>query len=349
MEAGKPVQDVLYACDDVHNVSTCLGRWLRDQPRMIPSEVFPKCDQLVADSVDGPACERFVAELPQPGQRLLRLLLALLQQVDADATRMTADNLGRVFAMTIIKREDPMEMVQHATGDAAFVSHLIQRLPVLAETQHESEPELEPEPDDVAKVSGNDPVAVPEPQLQPQSEPESNGLGDIDHLDSIAHLGAEPSAPEPEPEESTKESKPSAPEPEPEESTKGSKPEPATPEPEPEENRPRAESSAANEKLDDLRSSRAKRSGQAAPSKGKGKSGGTVEIEQQVQEPEPVQALGSIDHLDNIAHLGAEPPGPEPEPEESTKESKPEPEPEPEPEPDSKPENPAPVLDGIDV
>ena len=55
---------------------------------------------------------------------------------------MTADNLSRVFALTVIKREDPMEMAQHVTSDAAFVSHLIQRLPVLA-----AEP-LDPESED---------------------------------------------------------------------------------------------------------------------------------------------------------------------------------------------------------
>ena len=31
MEDGKPAVDVLNECSDVHDVSTCLGRWLRDQ------------------------------------------------------------------------------------------------------------------------------------------------------------------------------------------------------------------------------------------------------------------------------------------------------------------------------
>ena len=98
---------------------------------MIPPELFPQCDQLVRKDADGMACEGFIAGLPEPGQGLLRLLLALLQQIDADATRMTADNLSRVFMPTVIKREDPLEMANHVKSDIAFVSHLIQRLPVL--------------------------------------------------------------------------------------------------------------------------------------------------------------------------------------------------------------------------
>ena len=53
MEAGKTARDVLYACADVHNVSTCLGRWLRDQPMMIPSELFPKCDPVRSSKTYG--------------------------------------------------------------------------------------------------------------------------------------------------------------------------------------------------------------------------------------------------------------------------------------------------------
>lgn len=129
MEGGKPAKDVLAAVDDVNDISTCLGRWLREQPMMVPTNVFAKCDELVSADGDTAACEAFMAELPEPGQTLLRMLLGMLQRVDAHATRMTPDNLSRVFALTVIKRDDPMEMAQHVTGDAAFVSLLIQRLP----------------------------------------------------------------------------------------------------------------------------------------------------------------------------------------------------------------------------
>ena len=270
-----------------------------------------------------------MAELPQPGQRLLRLLLSLLQQVDADATQMTADNLGRVFAMTVIKRQDPTEMAQHATGDAAFVSHLIQCLPALAEPKPEPEPE--PEPDDASKVSGNDPATVPEPQ--PQSEPELDGLGNLDGLDSVDHVGAEPlepPAPEPEPEESTKETKPEPEQPElavtplagldsatnlatqqgvTEGVTEGGTAEESNSD---SSMRARAESSAPNEKLDDLRSSRAKRSGQAPPSTGKGKSreGGDITAE---SKPEPDAERESEDNVEKTAaELDTPAPAPEP-------------------------------------
>ena len=54
-------------------------------------------------------------------RRLLRALLGFLQRVDAKASRMTPDNLSRVFAPTVLKREDPMDMMRHVANDAAFV------------------------------------------------------------------------------------------------------------------------------------------------------------------------------------------------------------------------------------
>jgi hypothetical protein len=42
---------------------------------------------------------------------------------------MTVDNLSKVFAPTIMRRANPQEMAIHVAADAAFVSHLIQKLP----------------------------------------------------------------------------------------------------------------------------------------------------------------------------------------------------------------------------
>ena len=151
MLQGQPARDVLRGVSDVHDVSTCLGRWLREQPMMIPTSAFTQLENVLlataaaqpqpqaghdvsASAVDlsvsmSAACESFMVGLPEPGQALLRTVLMLLQEVDADATRMTADNLSRVFALTIIKRENPLEMAAHCVTDASFVSLLIQSLP----------------------------------------------------------------------------------------------------------------------------------------------------------------------------------------------------------------------------
>ena len=43
MEGGKPAVDVLNACSDVHDVATCLGRWLRDQVRLLFSVSQSPC------------------------------------------------------------------------------------------------------------------------------------------------------------------------------------------------------------------------------------------------------------------------------------------------------------------
>ena len=134
LRAGTPPRDILSACDEVNDAATFLGRWLREQPMVIPADRFAECDALLAaagveSADDSAACEAFVGSLPEPGQGLLRALIGFLQRVDGEATRMTPDNLSRVFAMTLIYREDPMDMMTHVASDASFVSLLIQKLP----------------------------------------------------------------------------------------------------------------------------------------------------------------------------------------------------------------------------
>ena len=143
---------------------------------MIPPELFPQCDQLVRKGADGVACEGFMAGLPEPGQGLLRLLLALLQQIDADATRMTADNLSRVFALTVIKREDPLEMANHVASDAAFVSHLIQRLPLPDAEQLDSESE------DGTRSSSPSPLSRMESTPAKIAREEAERLAELDKM-----------------------------------------------------------------------------------------------------------------------------------------------------------------------
>ena len=117
-----------------------------------------------------------MAGLPEPGQGLLRLLLALLQQIDADATRMTADNLSRVFALTVIKREDPLEMANHVTSDAAFVSHFIRHLPLPDDEQLDSESE------DGARSSSPSPLSRMESTPAKIAREETERLAELDRM-----------------------------------------------------------------------------------------------------------------------------------------------------------------------
>ena len=73
--------------------------------------------------------EQLVASFPQPGQALLRALIAFLQKVDAVSTKMTPSNLGMVFGLSIVRREDPMESLKNIQNDKLFVTLLIEHLP----------------------------------------------------------------------------------------------------------------------------------------------------------------------------------------------------------------------------
>eukprot|EP01046_Picozoa_sp_COSAG06_P058817 COSAG06_NODE_11948_length_1443_cov_1.226935_1_plen_343_part_10 len=48
LRAGQPPREILAACEEVNDVATFLGRWLREQPMLIPVSHFAKCDELLA-------------------------------------------------------------------------------------------------------------------------------------------------------------------------------------------------------------------------------------------------------------------------------------------------------------
>ena len=154
------VAGVLATCDDCHDCALVLCRWLRGQNELIPASFYASCGNvwgaaLFAAAQDGraedgrKAAEEFVSELPQPGQALLRAVVAHLQRVsrNADKTKMSATNLGRVFAPLFLKRTDasPEELLRHAGSDATFVAALVDWLETAQGERPEAE-ELEPEP-----------------------------------------------------------------------------------------------------------------------------------------------------------------------------------------------------------
>ena len=73
-------------------------------------------------------CGQCVASLPQPGQALLRCLVAFLQRVDPEATKMGAQNLGMVFGITVIRRADPLDSMKHNKADTEFMVLLLTHL-----------------------------------------------------------------------------------------------------------------------------------------------------------------------------------------------------------------------------
>eukprot|EP01043_Picozoa_sp_COSAG02_P029837 COSAG02_NODE_1875_length_10575_cov_19.141848_4_plen_1839_part_00 len=118
----------LAACTEVHDVAVLMCRWLRNQETLIPAPHVDLVAGLVERDADAASLEAFVCGLPEPGQQILRYVVAFLQEINPETSRMGPGNLGAVFAPTLVKREDPTLMQQHARSDAAFVTLLIQRL-----------------------------------------------------------------------------------------------------------------------------------------------------------------------------------------------------------------------------
>ena len=119
---------VLASCTEVHDVAVLLCRWLRNQEALIPAPHIDLVATLVERDADGEALEAFVCALPQPGQKILRVVVSFLQEINSETSKMGPDNLGAVFAPTLVKREDPSLMQQHVRSDSTFVTMLVRRL-----------------------------------------------------------------------------------------------------------------------------------------------------------------------------------------------------------------------------
>ena len=124
-------QAALLRCSDVHTMASLLRAWLRSAP-LIPPAAFAQFEQL-ACMVDGDSnkaatpVDSCVSALPAANQALLRALIEFLQDIDVASTKMTADNLGMVFAPTLLCR-DAQEMIKHIQNDTKVVSALVRSL-----------------------------------------------------------------------------------------------------------------------------------------------------------------------------------------------------------------------------
>jgi hypothetical protein len=98
-----------------------ISRWLRNRGlARIPADTHAACAACAA--ADAPASEAAqsissivdrIDAASAPTGLLLRAVVELLQRVDPDATKMTAENLGVVFGPTLIYRENPEELMTH--------------------------------------------------------------------------------------------------------------------------------------------------------------------------------------------------------------------------------------------
>jgi hypothetical protein len=105
----------LQTCDDVHVVATVLKKWLRDRSEvLIPPDVY---DEAVlagkAASCDDAAISCVVAMLPHENRRIVVELLAFLQRIDTAQTKMSASNLGIIFAPCLMCHHDPVVSLQN--------------------------------------------------------------------------------------------------------------------------------------------------------------------------------------------------------------------------------------------
>eukprot|EP01048_Picozoa_sp_COSAG05_P017528 COSAG05_NODE_2404_length_3106_cov_123.921849_2_plen_391_part_00 len=149
--AGPEVtQGILAGCTCVHAAASLLRMWLRKQPPIIPRAAFPAFEAIVAQQQQGNeriagAVQKAVGSISPNAQALLRALVSFLQSVDPHATKMSADNLGMVFAPTLLCRDDadPMEMMMHVKSDGRCISLMLQALPPMGEAYNDAVPEIE--------------------------------------------------------------------------------------------------------------------------------------------------------------------------------------------------------------
>ena len=103
--ASSPLQ----TCGDVHVVASVLKVWLRNRSEvLIPPDVY---DEAVlagkASSCDDATISCVMAMLPHESRRIVAQLLAFLQRIDPAKTKMSASNLGIIFAPCLMCHDDP--------------------------------------------------------------------------------------------------------------------------------------------------------------------------------------------------------------------------------------------------
>ena len=136
-ESAGTIKAVLAGCRDVHVLTSLFRRWLRtiiQQTPLVPAELFPASESLseackpeMGKEYAAAAVIRFRDQLPYPA--LVQAIVEVLQKTAAaeSLTRMDAVNLGKVFAPTLIHREQA-EFAK-VNLDAQSIALLIQFLP----------------------------------------------------------------------------------------------------------------------------------------------------------------------------------------------------------------------------
>jgi hypothetical protein len=115
----------LWTCDDVHVVASVLKKWLRDRTEvLIPPDVY---DEAVlagkAANCDDATISCVVAMLPHENRRVVAQLLAFLQRIDPAKTKMSASNVGIIFAPCLMCHDDPaVSLENNGTGRVASSS-----------------------------------------------------------------------------------------------------------------------------------------------------------------------------------------------------------------------------------
>lgn len=108
-----------------------ISRWLRSRGlARIPAEHHAACAACASKAASSSPTEtaeevqKIVAQIETTSAQtglMLKAVVELLQQVDPDATRMTAKNLGVVFGPTLIHREG-QEALEHVKVRVVSVS-----------------------------------------------------------------------------------------------------------------------------------------------------------------------------------------------------------------------------------
>ena len=99
---------MLATCDDCHDCALLLCRWLRGQGDIIPPSSYPNCAALLAAAQHGraedgqKAAEEFVSELPQPGQALLRAIVAACAHLFSSRCRLS--EAGATLCCAVVHR-----------------------------------------------------------------------------------------------------------------------------------------------------------------------------------------------------------------------------------------------------
>jgi hypothetical protein len=184
---GEDPRRVLGHCADLHVLASLLTKFLRELPEPVVPPGSVEALRALGAAPAPLAMAAFVGGLPPINQEFIYALVAFLQAFQRDDAGVR--KLALIFAPSLIRHGDPMEMRRWYKADAEWTAQLIRALPVSAAVRPAQLTKTPRPTDDVAPPRPVWTAPPPGAEVRPPPPPVDDGGPDGAHALEGADAG----------------------------------------------------------------------------------------------------------------------------------------------------------------